>query len=81
MNRVFEYAHGSSKRLRTILIPGVNSCSIDPTTGNLAVSSLGNGALYVFKDAKGKATKYKDSQLSTTSAAGTTQTATCLLTG
>ncbi len=62
MNRVFEYAHGSSKRLRTILIPGANSCSIDPTTGNLAVSSLGNGALYVFKDAKGKATKYKNSQ-------------------
>src|ERR1700677_3948961 len=29
MNRVFEYAHGNSKRLRTILTPGGNSCSID----------------------------------------------------
>jgi hypothetical protein len=62
MNRVFEYAHGNSKRLRTILTPGANSCSIDATTGNLAVSSLGNGALYVFKNAKGKPTKYKNSQ-------------------
>jgi hypothetical protein len=62
LNRVFEYAHGNGKRLRTLLVPGANGCSIDPTSGDLAVSSLGNGALYVFTNAKGKPAKYKDSQ-------------------
>jgi hypothetical protein len=62
MNRVFEYAHGSSKRMRTILSLGANSCSIDPTTGNLAVASIGDGGVWVFKDAKGKPSKYKNSR-------------------
>jgi hypothetical protein len=60
-SRVYEYAHGSRTRMRTIFIPnGPFSCSIDPTTGNLAVSSLGGG-VRIFKNARGDGIDYKDS--------------------
>jgi hypothetical protein len=62
MDRVFEYAHGGSRRLRTFISLGANSCSIDPTTGNLAVAAIGDGGVSVFKNAKGKPTKYKNSK-------------------
>jgi hypothetical protein len=59
--RVFEYAHGGSKRLRDLNIPGAAGCSIDPTSGNLAVSG-GNsqGGLHIFKRARGTPKTYKD---------------------
>jgi hypothetical protein len=42
-NEIFEYRHGSKKLLQTLDAPtGYNTidCSVDPTTGNLAVSLL-----------------------------------------
>jgi hypothetical protein len=53
---VDEYAHGGTERLKTL---GDNSvdfgpfdCSVDPTTGNLAVASLDSGFVVVFPNAK-----------------------------
>jgi hypothetical protein len=56
--RVYEYAHGASRRLRSLAVPGAVSCSIDPTSRDLAVSSLG-GPLSIFKNARGKPTTYQ----------------------
>lgn len=63
--KIFEYAHGRTKRLATLQGPSLDpaGCSIDPTTGDLAVSSLGSGSgtVAVFKNARGKPTVYGDS--------------------
>ncbi len=46
--RVFEYAHGSTK-VKAIFKPVIDypgaavSCAVDPTTGNLAVTTIGEG--------------------------------------
>jgi hypothetical protein len=56
--RVYEYVHGSSKRLRSLAVPGAISCSIDPTSGDLAISS-GGGPLSIFKNARGKPATYQ----------------------
>lgn len=65
-NRVVEYAHGGTKPVR-ILHPGVaHGCSVDPTSGNLAVANLsstsrsGSVGLAIYKNAKGKPTYYSD---------------------
>jgi hypothetical protein len=60
-NEIFEYQHGSKKLLQTLDAPtGYNSidCSVDPTTGNLAVSFLhgrkrGPGAVGIYPHAHG----------------------------
>jgi hypothetical protein len=57
-NHIYEYRHGGSKRIHTRTMPGANSCSIDPTTGNLAVSSLGDTGVWIFKR-NGARLKYK----------------------
>ena len=59
-NRVSEYVHGDSRRLRTLRSFGANSCSVDPTTGNLAVAAIGDGGVSVFQNAKGRPTIYKN---------------------
>jgi hypothetical protein len=38
--RVYEYAHGGKRRIKTLVSPNAFGCSIDPTTGNLAVTNL-----------------------------------------
>ncbi len=63
--KVFMYAHGGMKRIRTLVATGNPvGCSIDPTTGNLAVTTLGhgsNGSVAIFKNASGNPTIYQDS--------------------
>jgi hypothetical protein len=58
---VVEYAHGSSTPSATLSLPGTDGwgCSVDPTTGNLAVvfsSTAGNIA--IFAGARGEPTIY-----------------------
>ena len=67
-NKIFVYAHGAKKRLRTLVgWAGPVGCSVDSTTGNLAASSLGDGsnnAVAVYKNARGNPTIYKDPDFS-----------------
>jgi hypothetical protein len=64
--RVYEYAHGGKKRIKTLVSGDSVGCSVDPTTGNLAVTDLqgngarGNGDVAVFKNASGNPTYYRD---------------------
>jgi hypothetical protein len=51
---VTEYAHGGSSALTTLRAGTLQTtCSIDPTTGNLAVGSFSPGQIYVWKKARG----------------------------
>ena len=63
-NKIFEYAHGAKKRLRVLSGDGGPSgCSIDPTTGNLATSSIGDGSrvgVSIYAKASGYPTTYQD---------------------
>jgi hypothetical protein len=55
---VIEYAHGGTDPIRTLkLAKFQTACSIDPTTGNLAVGTF-YGELAVWKHAKGEPTNY-----------------------
>jgi hypothetical protein len=66
---IVEYAHGGTKSIATLSDSGYNpiACSVDPSTGNLAVSnnygspSVGNIAIY--QGARGKPTTYTDPNL------------------
>jgi hypothetical protein len=56
-----EYAHGGSKPIATLTLPGssAGACSIDSTTGNLAVIANFSGVgIAVFANAKGTPTIY-----------------------
>ena len=57
---VAEYAHGGTTPIKTLPIGGLlpNGCSVDPTTGNLAVAGL--AGIAIFKHAKGLAKVYYD---------------------
>jgi hypothetical protein len=60
------YAHGGSAPLRTLDLPGYPelNCTVDPTTGNLALGTLGGSCgdcIAVFADAQGIATTYEPS--------------------
>lgn len=65
---VYEYAHGGTKPIQSLTDPGLpNSCAIDPSTGNLAVTnwfgnlgSFDHGNVAVFAGARGNATVYYD---------------------
>jgi len=64
--KIFEYAHGGAKRLVTLDSPTKDpvGCAIDPTTGDLAVGSLGFGSapsIAIYKNARGKPVTYTDS--------------------
>jgi len=58
---IVEYAHGGTKPIATLSDPGYypESCSIDPTTGNLAVTNDG-GPIAIYAGAKGDPTYYTD---------------------
>ena len=68
---VTEYAHGATSPMRTISGPSYPiGCSIDPSTGNLAVSSwidaYGStqcGGVWVYPDASGTPTLYTDPKI------------------
>jgi len=67
-NKIFEYAHGGTKRLATLVSPteGAVGCSIDSTTGNLALTSQSFGTqatVAIYKNARGTPTTYTDSAL------------------
>jgi len=62
---IVEYAHGGTSPIATLQDPGFypSDCSIDPTTGNLAVAniintSFGQGNIAIYKDAKGSPSAY-----------------------
>jgi hypothetical protein len=61
-SQVYEYAHGSTKRLKTLYDNYVDfgpiDCSVDPTTGNLAVSSADSGFVVIFPKAEEKPKAY-----------------------
>jgi len=68
--KIFEYAHGSKKALNTLDAPAKSSpvgCAIDPTTGNLAVTSLprkdGTGSVAIYAHAQGSPQIYTDSRI------------------
>ncbi|MGA7200825.1 MAG: hypothetical protein WBX26_03280 [Candidatus Cybelea sp.] len=63
---VVVYAHGGSTPIRTLDLPGYPelNCSVDPTTGNLALGVLGNtcgDCFVVFPSGSGTATIYTPS--------------------
>jgi hypothetical protein len=65
---VLEYAHGGTSPIATIKDPGQYpyACSVDPTTGNLAVTNeysrnSSPGSVAIYKNARGKPQLYRDS--------------------
>jgi hypothetical protein len=67
---IIEYAHGGTSPIATLTDPGYDpqACSIDPTTGNLAVTadSFGSGSsgvVAIYADAKGDPTDYADPKI------------------
>jgi hypothetical protein len=62
---VFEFAHGGTEPIATLSDPGAlnTSCSVDPTTGNLAVTNYGasgspHGNVAIYQGAQGAPTTY-----------------------
>ena len=66
---VQEYAHGG-RLLATLSVPGVwaTSCSVDPTTGNLAVAS-GATDVYIYQNAQGEPVTYSSGLANATNCA------------
>ncbi len=58
----YEYAHGGSQPINYLSLYAAFACSIDPVTGNLAVTTLGN-AVYIYADAQGTPTEYTDTSI------------------
>jgi hypothetical protein len=60
---LYEFAHGGTRPIATLRVPKTAvepvGCSIDPTTGNLAVVGFSHG-VEVFKAARGTPTFYRD---------------------
>jgi hypothetical protein len=63
--QILEYAHGGSAPLQTLADPGnfPHGCSVDPKTGDLAVTNLppdaGSGSVSVYRKAQGTAKTYR----------------------
>jgi hypothetical protein len=64
--RIFEYAHGGKTPIARLEDPAIqpSDCSVDPTTGNLAVTNFqgvnDRGSVSIYKRAKGTPTVYTD---------------------
>jgi hypothetical protein len=65
--RILEYAHGGTKPLAALKDPGEDpgGCSVDPTTGDLAVANISTpatdpGDVAIYKKARGTLRAYKD---------------------
>ncbi len=70
-SKITEFGHGGAKPITTLTISGARrllGCSVDPTTGDLAVTDLGNskggGSLWVFARAQGTPKNYRDPKIS-----------------
>jgi hypothetical protein len=69
--KVIEYAHGNHKSIASLSDPAATvpyGCSVDPTTGNLAVTTVngakgGGGGVLIYTGAKGTAKVYTSSSL------------------
>jgi hypothetical protein len=59
---VVEYAHGGAAPLKTFSTEDSVGCSVDPTSGNLAVAEGTAHTILIFKHASGNPTVYKASQ-------------------
>ena len=60
-DQVVEYAHGETSPTETLSLPGTDAegCSVDPTTGNLALVFFGSaGNVAIFPGARGQPTLY-----------------------
>jgi len=63
---VYEFGHGSTKPKATLNVPGdlAEGCSVDPTSGNLAVTYLcqdcSYGPVAVYRNAKGTPATYEE---------------------
>lgn len=69
-NEIDEYAHGGTTPIATLTLPSgyPTTCSVDPTTGNLAVVGIETpkelaSSLFVYPQAQGNPTVYFDKQL------------------
>jgi hypothetical protein len=68
-SKIFEYRHGGETPIATLSDPGgPKSCSVDPTTGNLAVTNVegsqaGQGSVAVYRNASSAPTEYTSSSL------------------
>jgi hypothetical protein len=66
---VLEYEHGGTSPMARLHDPGYPwSCSVDPTSGNLAVATYsgnGGGDIAIFPAAQGSPTIYRDPNIST----------------
>jgi hypothetical protein len=69
-NDIVEYAHGGTSPIATLSDPGEYpvDCSVDPTSGNLAVTNLfsnsGPGSVSIYPNASGTPTNYADPDIS-----------------
>jgi hypothetical protein len=69
--QIVEYTHGGTTPIATLTVPsgysGFTGCTVDATTGNLAVPTAGGpnnrGAILVYLGGQGEATPYSDSKL------------------
>jgi len=66
--KIVEYAHGASQPIQTLSEGGYpEGCSVDPSTGNLAVADYGSsgsrGDIAVFENARGTAVIYSDATM------------------
>ncbi len=62
---IVEYSHGARRPLAVLHSPGPDpvGCAVDPTSGDLAVASLGfgsNGSVAIYKHARGKPVTYQN---------------------
>lgn len=53
----FEYAHGGTTPIQTLFVGGTG-CSVDKSTGNLAIAMFGSGEVAVFANATGSPSYY-----------------------
>ena len=68
---ILEYAHGGASPIATLKDPGyfVSGCSVDPTTGNLAVTNFenrkrtGRGSVAIYTNGRGNPTNYVDTNI------------------
>jgi hypothetical protein len=66
---IVEYAHGGTEPISTLKDPGENpeSCAIDPTTGNLAVTNYGGaskpGDVVIYGNPQRPPTLYSDREI------------------
>lgn len=60
---LYEYAHGGTRPIHIFKVQGAIACSVDPTTGNLAVVAYSGSAVYVYPNAQGTPTEYQDSSI------------------